>query len=57
MDFGPIDTVKMADACGVKALRTSNPDELASAVAAAAKNGTSLVVGIPVHYADYKKLF
>ena len=57
MDFGPIDTVKIADACGVKAIRTSNPDELASAVATASKNGTSLVVGIPVHYADYKKLF
>jgi len=23
----------------------------------AASNGKSLVVGIPVHYADYKKLF
>ena len=32
MDFGPIDTVKMAESCGVDALRTSNPDELASAV-------------------------
>jgi acetolactate synthase-1/2/3 large subunit len=57
MDFGAIDTVKMAEACGVKAMRTSNPDELGSAVAAAAKSGKSLVVGIPVHYGDYKKLF
>ena len=32
MDFRPIDTVKMAEACGVEALRTSNPDQLASAV-------------------------
>jgi acetolactate synthase-1/2/3 large subunit len=57
MDFGPIDTVKMAEACGVAALRTSNPDELASAVRRAAGQGTSLVVGVPIHYADYRKLF
>ena len=30
MDFGPIDTVKMAEACGVRALRTSDPAELAA---------------------------
>ena len=57
VEFGPIDTVKMAEACGVQAMRTSNPDELASAVRTAARKGKSLVVGIPVHYADYKKLF
>ena len=57
MDFNPIDNVKMAEACGVKALRTSNPDELSSAVRAAVASGTSLVVAIPIHYADYKKIF
>jgi acetolactate synthase I/II/III large subunit len=57
MDFGPIDTVKMAEACGVHGIRTTNPDELGSAVRAAVSTGKSLVVGIPVHYADYKKLF
>lgn len=57
MDFNPIDTVKMAEACGVKALRTANRDELGSAVRSAAQHGKSLVVGIPVHYADYRKLF
>jgi hypothetical protein len=41
----------------VAALRTSNPDELASAVKHAAGNNHSLVVGVPVHYADYRKLF
>ena len=30
MDFGPIDTVKIAESCGVASLRTSNPDELAA---------------------------
>ena len=57
MDFGPIDTVKMAEACGVRAMRTSNPDEMAAAVTRAVKENKSLVVGVPVHYADYRKLF
>ncbi|OFW44911.1 MAG: hypothetical protein A3J29_18100 [Acidobacteria bacterium RIFCSPLOWO2_12_FULL_67_14b] len=57
MDFRPIDTVKMAEACGVAALRTSNPDELATAVRQAVEQGSSLVVGVPVNYADYKLLF
>ena len=57
MDFDPIDTVKMAEACGVEALRTCNPDELASAVARAVRQKKSLVVGIPVQYSDYRTLF
>ena len=57
MDFRPIDNVKMAEACGVQGLRTSNPDELAAAVRSAVRERTSLVDGIPVHYSDYKKLF
>lgn len=57
MDFRPIDNVKMAEACGVQALRTSNPDELASAVKRAVSAKKSLMVGVPVHYADYRKLF
>lgn len=57
MDFRPIDTVKMAEACGVQALRTTHPDELATAVRRAVEQNTSLVVGVPVNYADYKLLF
>ena len=57
MDFRPIDNVKMAEACGVQGLRTSNPDELAAAARSAVRERTSLVVGIPVNYSDYKKLF
>ncbi len=57
MDFRPIDTVKIAEACGVQALRTTNPDELATAVRRAVEHKTSLVVGVPVNYADYKLLF
>lgn len=57
MDFRPIDNVKMAESCGVAALRTSNPDQLAAAVRRAVGQGTSLVACVPVHYADYRKLF
>jgi len=57
MDFGPIDTVKMAEACGVQGLRTSNPDEMASAVKAAVERRRSLVIGVPVNYEDYRRLF
>lgn len=57
MDFGPIDNVKMAEACGVEAIRTSNPDELGSAVKRAVSHGKSLVVAVPVHYSDYRRLF
>jgi len=57
VDFTPIDTVKMAEACGVDALRTSNPDELAAAAKRAVERRRSLVIGIPVSYADYRRLF
>ena len=57
MDFGRIDNVKMAESCGVAAIRTANPDELASAVERAIRSGKSLVAAVPIHYADYRKLF
>lgn len=57
MDFGPIDSVKIAEACGVKGLRTADPKKLAAAVRKAAADNTSLVVGVPINYADYKRLF
>ena len=57
MDFRPIDTVKMAEACGVQALRTADPGVLAAAVSTAVAQNRSLVVGVPVNYADYKLLF
>jgi acetolactate synthase-1/2/3 large subunit len=57
MDFRPIDTVKMAEACGVDALRTTDPDELASAAKRAVERRRSLVIGVPVNYADYRRLF
>ena len=57
MDFGPIDTVKMAEACGVEGLRTTDPDELASAAKRAVERRRSLVIGVPVNDADYRRLF
>jgi acetolactate synthase-1/2/3 large subunit len=57
VDFQPIDTVKMAEACGVDGLRTTNPDQLAAAVKRAVDARRSLVVGVPVSDADYRRLF
>ena len=57
MDFGPIDTVKMAEACGVDALRTSRPDALAVAAQGAIERRRSLVIAVPVSYVDYRRLF
>ena len=57
VDFGPIDTVRMAESCGVAALRTTSPDELASAAARAVERRRSLVIAVPVSYADYRRLF
>jgi acetolactate synthase-1/2/3 large subunit len=57
MDFDRIDSVKMAEACGIQALRTSRPDELAEAAAAAIAERRSLVIAIEVDYRDYRQLF
>jgi acetolactate synthase I/II/III large subunit len=57
MDFRPIDTVKMAEACGVNALRTTSPDELAAAAKRAVERRQSLVIAVPIDYADYRRLF
>ena len=56
-DFRPIDTVKMAEACGVAGLRTSNPSELASAAKHAVDRRRSLVIAVPVNDADYPRMF
>ena len=56
-DFGPIDTVKMAAACGVEALRTPNPHDLTDAARRAVERQRSLVVAVPVDYRDYRRLF
>jgi acetolactate synthase I/II/III large subunit len=57
MDFNRIDTVRMAESCGVEAMRTSDPRQMADAVSRAIDKRRSLVVGVPVHYEDYRRLF
>jgi acetolactate synthase-1/2/3 large subunit len=57
MDFGPIDTVKVAEACGVDALRSADPDEVASAARRAVDRRRSLVIAVPIDYRDYRRLF
>jgi acetolactate synthase I/II/III large subunit len=56
-DFLPIDTVKMAESCGVEGLRTADPKELAAAARTAIARRRSLVIAVPVAYADYRRLF
>jgi acetolactate synthase I/II/III large subunit len=57
MDFRSIDTVKMAESCGVDAVRTTSPDALAVAAKRAVESRRSLVIAVPVNYTDYKRLF
>src|SRR4029078_7480069 len=57
VDFSPIDTVKMAEACGVAGLRNTNPDELAAACRRALEQRRNLVIAVPVDYADYRRIF
>ena len=47
----------MAESCGVDAIRTSHPDQMAEAVSRAIAQRRSLVVGVPVLYEDYRRLF
>jgi acetolactate synthase I/II/III large subunit len=57
MDFRSIDTVKMAESCGVDAVRTASPDALAVAAKRAVETRRSLVIAVPVNYSDYRRLF
>jgi thiamine pyrophosphate-dependent acetolactate synthase large subunit-like protein len=57
MDFGQIDSVRVAEACGVEGLRTTDPGELAEAVNRAITGRRGLVVAVPVNYEDYRRLF
>lgn len=56
-EFGRIDTVKMAEACGVNGLRTTHADQLASAAKRAVDERRSLVIAVPVNDADYTRMF
>jgi len=47
----------MAEACGVDALRTADPDPLAAAAKRAVDQRRSLVLAVPVDADDYPRLF
>jgi thiamine pyrophosphate-dependent acetolactate synthase large subunit-like protein len=47
----------MAEACGVKGLRTANADELASAAKRAIDERRGLVIAVPVDDGDYTRMF
>jgi acetolactate synthase I/II/III large subunit len=54
VDFGPIDSVAIAEACGVPALRVQSVEQLVAEVAAAARADSSLVVEVPVALDSYR---
>ena len=56
-EFGRIDSVKMAEACGLNGLRTTDPEELASAAKRAVDERRSLLIAVPVDDADYPRMF
>jgi acetolactate synthase-1/2/3 large subunit len=56
-EFGPIDTVRMAEACGMEAMRTSDPDHLAAAAKRAVVQDRSLVIAVPIDADDYTRMF
>ena len=56
-DFRPIDSVKIAEACGVAGLRTADPDQMTAAVEGALSRNESLMVEVPIDYTHYRRLF
>ena len=56
VDFNPIDSVKIAEACGVKGLRARDAATLAEAVMEAIAGDQSLVVEVPVEIDAYQGL-
>jgi thiamine pyrophosphate-dependent acetolactate synthase large subunit-like protein len=47
----------MAQACGVEGVRTANADELSASARRALDRQQSVVIAVPVNYADYRRLF
>ena len=54
VDFGTLDTVATAEACGMQAKRAHSVEELTSAIKAALEASKSLVVEAPVSVASYR---
>jgi acetolactate synthase-1/2/3 large subunit len=56
-DFQPIDSVKIAEACGIEGFRISDPKELPAGIMRALERNVSLVIAVPILYSDYRRLF
>jgi acetolactate synthase I/II/III large subunit len=56
-DFLRIDSIKIAEACGIEGVRISDPKELPSIIMRAIQQNVSLVVAVPILYSDYRRLF
>lgn len=54
VDFGPIDSVATALACGIPALRIETVEQLAAEIAVANNAGASLVAEVPLAVNSYK---
>lgn len=53
VDFNPIDSVRVAEACDIAGIRAETPEQLADAVEEAVSADQSLVVEVPVNIAAY----
>ncbi len=54
VDFGPIDAVATALACGIPALRVETVEQLTSEIASASKSGAGLVAEVPLAVDSYR---
>jgi acetolactate synthase I/II/III large subunit len=57
VDFGPIDYVKYAEACGAHGMMIKTPDEIAPVIKKAFDMAGPVIVGVHVDYTDNHKLF
>jgi acetolactate synthase-1/2/3 large subunit len=57
VDFGPIDYVKYAEACGAHGMMIKTPDEIVPVMKKAFDTGGPVIVGVHVDYSDNRKLF
>jgi acetolactate synthase-1/2/3 large subunit len=57
VDFGPIDYVKYAEACGAHGMMIKTPDEIAPTMKKAFDMAGPVIVGVHVDYQDNHKLF
>jgi acetolactate synthase I/II/III large subunit len=56
VDFGPVDTVKFAEAFGAKGLRIDAPDQISSTIRKALEMQGPVIIGVPVDYKDNLQL-